>query len=49
MTGKASDAKAAEGAEPVFAHIASLRQPQRGIVERINALAAKSLPDIQRG
>jgi hypothetical protein len=48
MTGKASAAKTAKGAEPVFAYIASLPQPQRGIAERIDALAAKSLPDIQR-
>jgi hypothetical protein len=48
MTGKASAAKAAEGDEPVFAYIASLPQPQRGIAERIDALAAKSLPDLQR-
>src|ERR1700731_3355946 len=48
MTGKASAAKTATGAEPVFAYIASLPQPQRGIAERIDALAAKSLPDIQR-
>ena len=30
MTGKASAAKTAKGAEPVFAYIASLPQPQRG-------------------
>ena len=48
MTGKASDAKTAEGDKPVFAYIASLPQPQRGLAERIDALAAKSLPDIQR-
>jgi hypothetical protein len=48
MTGKASAAKTAEGDEPVFAYIASLPQPQRGIAERIDALAAKSLPGIQR-
>jgi hypothetical protein len=48
MTGKASTAKAAEGDEPVFAYIASLPQPQRGIAERIDALAAKALPDLQR-
>jgi hypothetical protein len=48
MTGKASAAKAAAGDQPVFAYIASLPQPQRGIAERIDALAAKSLPDIQR-
>jgi hypothetical protein len=48
MTGKASSAKAAEGDEPVFAYIASLPQPQRGVAERIDALAAKTLPDLQR-
>ena len=48
MTGKASAAKAAEGDEPVFAYIASLPQPQRGIAERIDALAAKTLPELQR-
>jgi hypothetical protein len=48
MTGKASAAKAAEGDEPVFAYIASLPQPQRGIAERIDALAAKTLPNLQR-
>jgi hypothetical protein len=48
MTGRASAAKAAEGDEPVFAYIASLPQPQRGIAERIDALAAKTLPNLQR-
>ncbi|MBL0157391.1 MAG: DUF1801 domain-containing protein [Bryobacterales bacterium] len=48
MTGKASSAKAATGDKPVFAYIASLPQPQRGIAERIDALAAESLPGIQR-
>ena len=48
MTGKASAAKTATGDEPVFAYIASLPQPQRGIAERIEVLAAKSLPNIQR-
>jgi hypothetical protein len=48
MTGKASAAKAAEGNEPVFAYIAGLPQPQRGIAERIDALAAKTLPNLQR-
>ena len=48
MTGKASAAKAAEGDEPVFAYLASLPQPQRGVAERIDALAAKTLPDLQR-
>jgi hypothetical protein len=48
MTGKASPAKAAEGDEPVFAYIASLPQPQRGIAERIDALAAEQLPELRR-
>ena len=48
MTGKASPAKAAEGDAPVFAYIASLPQPQRGIAERIDALAAEQLPDLRR-
>ena len=48
MTGKASAAKAAEGDEPVFAYIASLPQPQRAIAQRIDALAARTLPKLQR-
>ena len=48
MTGKASPAKAADGDAPVFAYIASLPQPQRGIAECIDALAAKTLPGVQR-
>jgi len=48
MTGKASPAKTAEGDEPVFAYIASLPQPQRGIAERIDALAAEQLLDLRR-
>ena len=48
MTGKASAAKAAEGDGPVFAYIASLPQPQRGIAERVDALAARTLPGLQR-
>ena len=47
-TGKASPAKAADGDKPVFAYIASLPQPQRGIAERVDALAAKTLPGLQR-
>jgi hypothetical protein len=47
-TGKASAAKAAVGDEPVFTYIASLPQPQRGIAERVDALAAKTLPGLQR-
>ncbi len=48
VTGKASPAKAADGDEPVFTYIASLPQPQRGIAECIDALAAKTLPGLQR-
>ena len=48
MNGKASPAKAAEGDKPVFDYIASLPQPQRGIAERIDVLAAKTLPGLQR-
>ena len=48
MTGRASPAKAAVGDKPVFAYIASLPQPQRGIAESIDALAAKTLPGLQR-
>jgi hypothetical protein len=48
VTGKASPAKAAVGDKPVFAYIASLPQPQRGIAECIDALAAKTLPGLQR-
>ena len=48
MAGKASDVKTAEGDAPVFAYIASLPQPQRGIAEQIDALAARTLPDLKR-
>src|ERR1700740_2229899 len=48
MTGKASAAKAAVGDSPVFAYIASLPQPQRKIAERVDSLAAKALPEVQR-
>lgn len=48
MTGKASPAKAAEGDAPVFAYIASLPEPHRAIAERIDALAAATLPDVRR-
>ena len=47
--GKASNAKTADGDAPVFAYIASLPQPQRGIAERIDALAARTLPGLRRG
>jgi hypothetical protein len=48
VTGKASPARAAVGDKPVFAYIGSLPQPQRGIAERIDALAARTLPGLQR-
>jgi hypothetical protein len=48
MTGRASAAKAKVGDEPVFAYIRSLPQPQRGIAERVDALAARTLPALQR-
>ena len=48
MTGKASPAKAALGDKPVFAYIASLPEPQRGIAERVDALAARTLPGLER-
>ena len=47
-TGRASAAKAKAGDKPVFAYIASLPQPQRSIAERVDALAAATLPDLQR-
>lgn len=48
MIGRASPAKAAVGDKPVFAYIASLPQPQRGIAEAVDALAAQTLPGLQR-
>jgi len=48
MTGRASPAKAAAGDRPVFAYIESLPEPQRGIAERIDELAAAQLPDLRR-
>ncbi len=48
VTGKISPAKAAAGDKPVFAYIASLPLPQRHIVERVDALAARTLPGLQR-
>jgi hypothetical protein len=48
MTGRASPAKAAVGDKPVFAYIASLPQPQRSIAERVDALAAGTLPGLER-
>ena len=48
MTGKASPAKAADGDKPVFDYIATLPEPQRGIAEAVDALAAEVLPDLRR-
>lgn len=48
MTGRASPAKAAVGDAPVFAYLASLPQPHRGIAEAVDALAARTLPRLQR-
>jgi len=48
MTGRASDAKRADGDAPVLAYIAGLPQPQRGIAERVDALAATTLPGLRR-
>jgi hypothetical protein len=48
LTGKASPAKAVVGDKAVFAYIASLPQPQRDIAESVDALAAKTLPGLQR-
>jgi hypothetical protein len=47
-TGKASPAKAAEGDKPVLAYIESLPEPQKSMVKRVDALAAKALPDRKR-
>ncbi|MFY0407747.1 DUF1801 domain-containing protein [Solicola sp. PLA-1-18] len=46
--GAASGAKAALGDGPVHSYIAGLPQPQRGIAEAVDALAARTLPDLQR-
>lgn len=46
--GKASPAKAAVGDQPVFDYIATLPQPQRGIAEAVDALAAATLPGLER-
>jgi hypothetical protein len=48
MTGRASPAKAALGDKPVAAYIGSLPEPQRSIAERVDALAAETLPGLQR-
>ena len=48
MNGRASPAKAALGDKPVFAYIASLPEPQRSIAQRVDDLAAATLPGLQR-
>jgi hypothetical protein len=48
MTGRASPAKAAVGDKPVFDYIGSLPEPQRSIAECVDALAARTLPNLQR-
>src|SRR6476659_3530118 len=48
MTGRASPAKAAVGDKPVFAYIDSLPEPQPSISRRVDALAAQTLPNLQR-
>jgi hypothetical protein len=48
MTGRASPTKAALGDKPVFAYISSLPDPQRSIAERVDALAAETLPGLRR-
>lgn len=48
MTGRASPAKAAVGDKPVFAYIRTLPEPQRSVAERVDALAAETLPGLQR-
>ncbi|MFL5769342.1 MAG: DUF1801 domain-containing protein [Chloroflexota bacterium] len=48
MTGRASPAKAAVGDKPVFAYIGSLPEPQRSIAERVDAVAAETLPGLHR-
>src|SRR4051794_30130281 len=48
MTGRASPAKAAVGDKPVFAYMSSLPEPQRSIAQRVDALAAETLPGLQR-
>lgn len=47
-TGKASTAKAEVGDAPVRAYIASLPPTQRAIAKRIDTLAARTLPGLQR-
>jgi hypothetical protein len=48
MTGKASLAKTALGDDAVFAYFRMLPEPQRTIAERVDAVAAASVPGLQR-
>jgi hypothetical protein len=48
-SGKASDAKNADGDAPVFAYIARLPEPQRAIADAVDAIAAQALPGLRRG
>jgi len=48
MTGRASAARAALGDQPVFAYLAGLPQPQRGVAQAMDSLAADTLPLLQR-
>ncbi|MET0990756.1 MAG: DUF1801 domain-containing protein [Lacisediminihabitans sp.] len=48
MNGRASSAKAAVGDKPVFDYFATLPQPQRTIAEAVDALAARTVPNLQR-
>ena len=48
MTGRASAAKTAVGDKPVFAYFESLPEPQRSIAQRVDVLAAETLPGLQR-
>ena len=46
--GKASAAKAELGDEPVRRYIAGLPPPQRAIAQRVDAIAERTLPGLQR-
>jgi hypothetical protein len=48
MTGRASPAKAAVGDKPVYANHSSVPQPHRIIAERVDTLAAETLPALER-
>ena len=45
---RASSAKAANGDAPALAYIASLPDEQRAIAEAVDALASRTLPNLQR-